>query len=95
MYFLTRCNIMAHIYYYDIPPKDHVSMQSCLTALAHKYLMVKFMFCRCYPFYYAPFACDFKCLSQFKVSFTVDKPLRPFDQLMAVLPPKRRVFSCT
>ncbi|RLM58366.1 hypothetical protein C2845_PM18G01050 [Panicum miliaceum] len=39
-----------------------------------------------YPFYYAPFASDLKGLSQFKISFTVDKPLRPFDQLMAVLP---------
>ncbi|CAM0874539.1 unnamed protein product [Alopecurus aequalis] len=41
-----------------------------------------------YPFYYAPFASDLKRLSQFKISFTVDKPLRPFDQLMAVLPPE-------
>ncbi|KAG0528816.1 hypothetical protein BDA96_05G045500 [Sorghum bicolor] len=39
-----------------------------------------------YPFYYAPFTSDFKGLSQFKISFTADKPLRPFDQLMAVLP---------
>nr|TKV99346.1 hypothetical protein SEVIR_8G037100v2 [Setaria viridis] len=39
-----------------------------------------------YPFYYAPFASDLKGLSQFKISFTMDKPLRPFDQLMAVLP---------
>ncbi|CAO2147720.1 unnamed protein product [Urochloa humidicola] len=39
-----------------------------------------------YPFYYAPFASDFKGLSQFKISYTMDKPLRPFDQLMAVLP---------
>ncbi|KAF7073936.1 hypothetical protein CFC21_078857 [Triticum aestivum] len=48
----------------------------------------------CYPFYYAPFASDFKCLSQFNISFTVDKPLRPFDQLMAVLPPQKNVLSC-
>ncbi|KAL5204511.1 hypothetical protein ABZP36_009382 [Zizania latifolia] len=42
-----------------------------------------------YPFYYAPFASDFKGLSQLKISFTLDKPLRPFDQLMAILPPER------
>ncbi|KAJ1254478.1 hypothetical protein BS78_K052200 [Paspalum vaginatum] len=42
-----------------------------------------------YPFYYAPFASDFKGLSQFRISFTMDKPLRPFDQLMAVLPQER------
>ncbi|KAL6870933.1 hypothetical protein ACP4OV_014781 [Aristida adscensionis] len=41
-----------------------------------------------YPFYYAPFASDLKGLSQFKKSFTMDKPLKPFDQLMAVLPPE-------
>lgn len=48
----------------------------------------------CYPFYYAPFASDFKCLSQFNISFTVDKPLRPFDQLVAVLPPEKHVSLC-
>uniref|UniRef100_A0A0D9XP87 Xrn1 helical domain-containing protein n=1 Tax=Leersia perrieri TaxID=77586 RepID=A0A0D9XP87_9ORYZ len=46
-----------------------------------------------YPFYYAPFASDVKGLSKFKISFTLDKPLRPFDQLMAVLPPERHVSS--
>ncbi|KAI4988715.1 hypothetical protein ZWY2020_036032 [Hordeum vulgare] len=30
-----------------------------------------------YPFYYAPFTSDLKRLSQFKISFTVDKPLLP------------------
>ncbi|CAD6342545.1 unnamed protein product [Miscanthus lutarioriparius] len=44
-----------------------------------------------YPFYYAPFASDFKGLSHFKISFTADKPLRPFDQLMAVLPKQRHI----
>ncbi|WVZ54345.1 hypothetical protein U9M48_005154 [Paspalum notatum var. saurae] len=48
-----------------------------------------------YPFYYAPFASDFKGLSQFKISFTMDKPLRPFDQLMAVLPQERHLMCTT
>ncbi|GJN06952.1 hypothetical protein PR202_ga24735 [Eleusine coracana subsp. coracana] len=46
--------------------------------------------CRYYPFHYAPYASDFKGLSQFKISFTKDKPLKPFDQLMAVLPAERQ-----
>jgi len=59
--------------------------------LANVFYNVYFVFCRYYPFYYAPFASDFKGLSQFKISFTADKPLRPFDQLMAVLPKERHV----
>lgn len=39
-----------------------------------------------YPFYVAPFVSDLKGLSRVEISFTLDKPLRPFDQLMAVLP---------
>ncbi|WVZ95054.1 hypothetical protein U9M48_040860, partial [Paspalum notatum var. saurae] len=44
-----------------------------------------------YSFYYAPFASDLKGLSEFKISFTLDKPLKPFDQLMAVLPQERHI----
>ncbi|AQK44972.1 5'-3' exoribonuclease 3 [Zea mays] len=44
-----------------------------------------------YPFYVAPFVSDLKGLSRIEISFTVDKPLRPFDQLMAVLPMQRHV----
>ncbi|KAJ1274069.1 hypothetical protein BS78_05G034700 [Paspalum vaginatum] len=39
-----------------------------------------------YPFLDAPFLSNLKGLSQFEISFPLDKPLRPFDQLMAVLP---------
>ncbi|KAF8706477.1 hypothetical protein HU200_030750 [Digitaria exilis] len=46
-----------------------------------------------YAYNVAPFVSDLKGLSRFEISFTVDKPLRPFDQLMAVLPfPSRCLF---
>jgi 5'-3' exoribonuclease 2 len=48
-------------------------------------------FCRYYPFYVAPFVSDLKGLSRVEISFIVDKPLRPFDQLMAVLPMRRHI----
>ncbi|KAG9155269.1 hypothetical protein Leryth_024622 [Lithospermum erythrorhizon] len=41
-----------------------------------------------YPYYYGPFASDFKGLSQVKVKFEKGVPFRPLDQLMAVLPPR-------
>ncbi|CAM0146129.1 unnamed protein product [Urochloa decumbens] len=41
-----------------------------------------------YPFFAAPFVSDLKGLSRLETSFTLDKPLRPFDQLMAVSPPR-------
>jgi len=44
-----------------------------------------------YPFYVAPFVSDLKSLSRFQISFALDKPLRPFDQLMAVLPSQRHI----
>lgn len=58
-------------------------------------LVVKFV-CSCsyYPFHYAPFASDLKHLSQFNIYFTMDKALKPFDQLMAILPPQMHLFSC-
>ncbi|XP_057535017.1 5'-3' exoribonuclease 3-like isoform X3 [Amaranthus tricolor] len=41
-----------------------------------------------YPYYYGPFASDLRGLAGVKVEFQKDMPFRPFDQLMAVLPPK-------
>ncbi|CAN1171200.1 5'-3' exoribonuclease 3 [Linum perenne] len=41
-----------------------------------------------YPYNYGPFASDLKGLAQVKVKFQKGSPFRPFEQLMAVLPPR-------
>ncbi|XP_038989843.1 5'-3' exoribonuclease 3-like [Phoenix dactylifera] len=41
-----------------------------------------------FPFYYGPFASDIKGLSCSQIKFKFGCPFKPFDQLMAVLPPK-------
>ncbi len=41
-----------------------------------------------YPFHYAPFASDLVNIDQHEVAFEMGTPLRPLEQLMAVLPPE-------
>lgn len=39
-----------------------------------------------YPYYHAPFSSDINKLAHLKLEYTLGKPFRPFEQLMAVLP---------
>ncbi|KAF7823204.1 5'-3' exoribonuclease 3-like [Senna tora] len=41
-----------------------------------------------YPYNYGPFASDLKGMSQVRVKFEKGVPFKPFDQLLAVLPPR-------
>lgn len=41
---------------------------------------------RYYPYHYAPFLSDIKNVSGLKLTFDLEKPFMPFQQLLAVLP---------
>lgn len=42
-----------------------------------------------YPYHYAPMASDFTNIDEFDIQFEKSAPLRPFEQLMGVLPAAR------
>ena len=46
-----------------------------------------FSFHRFYPYHYAPFVSDLKSFASINVKFDLGVPFKPFQQLLAVLPP--------
>lgn len=50
------------------------------------FLIVSACLSRYYPYHYAPFLSDIKNVSELKLTFELEKPFMPFQQLLAVLP---------
>ena len=48
------------------------------------------VFCRFYPFHYAPYMSDVRKFSELEIKFELGNPFLPFEQLLAVLPAASR-----
>ncbi|CAO3672096.1 unnamed protein product [Umbelopsis ramanniana] len=82
---------------FQIEENDHEEKQKIVKAYCEGLCWVfKYYYQGCvswswyYPYYYAPFASDFVDLAEMKVEFELNAPLRPFEQLMGVLPAASR-----
>ncbi|KAI8367638.1 XRN 5'-3' exonuclease N-terminus-domain-containing protein [Radiomyces spectabilis] len=82
---------------FHIPLEDRDAIQDIVKSYCEGLCWVfKYYYTGCaswswyYPYYYAPMASDFVNIDAFDIKFDLSAPLRPFEQLMGVLPPASR-----
>ncbi|KAI9273038.1 XRN 5'-3' exonuclease N-terminus-domain-containing protein, partial [Phascolomyces articulosus] len=82
---------------FGVEPTDHEAIRHIVQSYCEGLVWVfKYYYKGCaswswyYPYHYAPMASDFVNIDSFEMSFEKSAPLKPFEQLMGVLPPASR-----